>query len=159
MQLTLTQLAVLKADITNDPTLNAFPHDPDGASAVAALYNLTAVPDHWVWRTRITAREVRDSVVWTEYIGRSVGEKAAFEMMMTDGEINGASPNIRSGITDIFSGASAATTRNNLTALAKRLASRFEKLFAVGTGSNAAPATMAVEGPIDYHHIVEAWAA
>ncbi len=42
---------------------------------------------------------------------------------------------------DIFSGAGGATTRANLLALWKRLATFAQKLFSTGTGSDAVPAT------------------
>ena len=158
MHLSNSQLQILKTDIANNSDLNVHPQTPDGAFAVSALYNLNARPDYFVWRTRIPAREVRKNVVWTEYIGRSVGEKNAFEFMMSDGEIDGSDSNIRTGITDIFSGGTGATTRANLTALAKRVSTRFEKLFAVGAGTNASPSTMVIEGMLDYQHVLEAWA-
>ena len=158
MHLPLAQLTTLKTSIAADPALVALGQSPDAAFAVAAAYNLPATPDFWVWRTRIAAREVRKNVVWTEYIGRSVGEKSAFELMMFDGELDGSDPNIRTGILDIFAGGTATTTRTNLTALAKRLATRSEKLFAAGTGTNATPATMAVEGDLNYQDVLDAWA-
>jgi len=63
---------------------------------------------------------------------------------------------VRSGITDIFSGVGGATTRAQLLAVVKRNATRAEKLFATGTGSDASPATMAVEGRLAYQDIGQA---
>jgi hypothetical protein len=44
---------------------------------------------------------------------------------------------------DIFSGAGGVNTRANLLALWKELATRAQKLFSTGTGTDAAPATTA----------------
>ena len=50
--------------------------------------------------------------------------------MLSNGTINAADNNVRQGILDIFSGAQGATSRANLTAISRRLATRAEKLFA-----------------------------
>lgn len=154
MALTSAQLATLKANI-----LTAFPTAPNSDDAnfdIAVAYNLPATPVFRVWRTAIPTKEVKQNVIWTEFIGRTQGERDAFQFMLQDGFINGADTNIRQGITDIFSGVGGATSRSNLTALSKRDASRIEKLFAVGTGTDASPATMAFEGPISYQTVAEA---
>lgn len=141
MALTQAQLAALKADILLDAALAALPMTSDGAFEIAAAYNLTASPQWVVWRTHIPTSEVKNAVVWTEFIARSAGERDAFQFMLSNGTINGADPNVRQGINDIFSGPSGATTRSQLTTLAKRDATRVQKLFSTGTGSTALPAT------------------
>lgn len=142
--LTTSQLVTLKNDIAADGVLNAIPNTSDGGAAIAVLYNLPASPVYRVWRTDIPVKDVKLGVVWTEYIGRSAGEQNAFTFMLLNGTLNAADANIRQGIIDIFSGPSGSQTRTNLTNLAKRDATRLEKLFATGTGSEASPATMAV---------------
>ena len=145
MALTTAQLAALKADILLDPVLSAQPMNSDGAFAIAAAYNLTAVPQFVVWRTDIPTKDVKKSVVWTEFIGRSAGERDSFQFMLSNGVINGADANVRQGINDIFSGASGATSRAQLTTLAKRDATRAQKLFSTGLGTTASPATPTFE--------------
>ena len=154
--LTVTQQATLKADILADPVLSAQPNTADGAFAIAAAYNLLASPAFRVWRTDVPTAAVKLGVVWTEYIGRSAGERDAFVFMLSNGTINAADANIRQGIQDIFSGPSGAGTRTNLIAIAKRDATRAEKLFATGTGTDASPATMTFEGSLSFQDVQDA---
>lgn len=153
MALTPAQWVTLKADIAASGDLNTFPMDDDGHSAIAQLYNLPASPAFRVWRTNIPTSEVKKSFVWTEFIARSAGERDAFQFLLSNGTINGADLNVRQAIVDIFSGPSGATSRSQLTAVAKRDATRAEKLFATGTGSDAVPATMTVVGNITYQDV------
>lgn len=154
--LTNTQTQTLKTDLANSE-FSAFPHTEDKAEEIAKAYNLSATPTFIVWRTRVPTQEVKKNIVWTEYIARSVGERDAFVFMLSDGFVNTADANIRSGFQDVFSGAGGATTRNQLLAMAKRSATRAEKLFAEGTGSDAAPATMQIEGNLTKEDVVRAW--
>jgi hypothetical protein len=154
--LTQAQLLTLKNDIIADPVLNAYPNNEDAAYAIAMVYNLQAIPDFTVWKTNIPTEVVKQGTVWTEFIGRSAGERDAFMFMLSNGWINAADLNIRQGISDIFSGPNGAGTRANLIAIAKRLATRVEKLFATGTGTNASPATMTFEGNLSYRVVFEA---
>jgi hypothetical protein len=157
--LTTAQLQALGADIAADPVLSVLPNNSDGAFQIAQAYNLAAAPAFIVWRTNIPTSDVKKAIVWTEYIGRSVGERSAFELIISNGIVNSADANIRQGFTDIFSGPSGAQTRTNLTALAKRSATRAEKLFASGTGSDASPATLTFEGTLSYQDVQDARAS
>jgi hypothetical protein len=154
--LTQAQLLILKNDIIADPVLNAYPNTGDGAYAIAMVYNLQAVPDFTVWKTNVPTEAVKQGTVWTEFIGRSAGERDAYQFMLSNGWINAADPNIRQGINDIFSGPNGVGTRANLVAIAKRLATRVEKLFATGTGTNASPATMTFEGSLSFQDVLSA---
>lgn len=158
--ITQPQALTLKADIaanTNTVTyggaavaINALPLNDDANFAIADWYNQNASPAWTVWKTAIPTKDVKLAIVWTEYIGRSQGERDAFEFMLSNGTINGADTNIRQGIADCFSGPSGATTRANLLAMAKRSATNVEKLFSSGTGSDGSPATMSREGTLSF---------
>src|SRR3972149_1995219 len=128
--LTQSQLLVLKNDILADPILSAYPNNSDGAFAIALAYNLGAVPDFIVWKTNVTTADCKKAMAWTEFIGRSAGEREAWQFMLSNGFINAADVNVRQGIVDIFSGPSGLGSRTNLVAIAKRKATRAEKLFA-----------------------------
>ena len=158
MALTTAQLIVLRDNIAADPAFASVPHNSDGAFLVAAAYNSQAVPDFTVWKSSVSTAECKQAMVWTEFIGRSSGEQAAWTFMLSNGTINPADANVRQGIQDIFSGPGCATSRANLVVIAKRLATRAEKLFATGTGSSASPGTMAFEGQLSYQDIQNAWA-
>lgn len=164
MALTSAQQAALKADILADPVLAAYPDDSDGAFAIAAAYDLPAVPDYWVWRTMVTEHEITDEVSpesttwsWVAYIARNPGEHNGWARMFNSSEtINPSLPQVRQGMADIFSGGTGSAQRAHLLAVAKRKATRVEKLFATGTGVQATPSTMTFEGSLTYADVLDA---
>ena len=154
MALTLAQRATLKAHIlaNTDPAVVQALANGD-AGAIATEYNKNASPAFTVWRTSITREEIRQNTVWTELIGRSQGERDTYRIITEDESVNPSQANIRQAFTDIFSGPSGATSRTQLAAASKRLASLVEKIFATGTGSDASPGTLVYQGPITYQEI------
>jgi len=159
--LTTPQLLQLRDDIAADPAFATVPHNADGAYQVAAAYNLPAQPDFWVWKTSVSpdAYTGLNSIVWTEVDQLSVGKARIFEWM-TGGltrPINAADPNVQKGIADAFGAQS--VTRTNLATIAKRQATRAEKLYATGPGdgSQATPATLTFEGALGIADIMAAW--
>lgn len=159
MALTTAQLQALKAAILADPALAAAPANSDGAFFIADELNKLASPAFVVWRTDLPTKDVKKAINWTEYIARSVGERAAFELIISNGIVNTADANVRQGFSDIFSGPGGVTTRTNLTAIAKRSATRAEKILAAGTGSDASPAVMGFEGSLSYQDVEAARAS
>lgn len=155
--MTTAQLQVLKADILANGDLNTIPNTSDGNAAIAALYNLLAVPDFWAWRTKVTQLEIVTATTadgtawsWPDFISRSQGERDGWREMFAGGaSVNAALPNTRQGFSDIFSGPSGVNQRAHLLATGRRKATRAEKLFATGTGSTASPGVMTVEGPLN----------
>lgn len=151
MALTTGQLATLKADIiVNFPSV---PNNDDGNFEIAAAYNLAATPAWIVWKTALETKTIFDALEWTAFIARSAGERDAFQLMMRNGVINPSQANVRQGISDIFSGPGGATQRASLLALAKRSATRAEKLFSTGTGTDLSPATLTFEGNLSFADI------
>ena len=65
--MTPAQLDLIKADITANPDLAAFPAGQDGDQGIADLYNKTAVPDFAVWRTDASTDAILDAVDGTKY--------------------------------------------------------------------------------------------
>lgn len=169
--LTAAQLILLKNDILADPVLVAKPNTNDGNSEIAAAYGVVAVPDFWVWRTRVAREELVNSVgpdgttfSWTGagYITRSQGERDAFrEMFGAQGVVNPSLANVRAAFVDIFSGgtAPAPANRTHLAAVSRRLALRVEMVLASGAGSTASPAVMGYEGTINYDDVAAARAS
>jgi hypothetical protein len=168
--LTAAQLLALKNDIAADPALASQPLSPDGAFAIAAVYNSEAASPFWVWRTSVTESEYTrqagvdtDGVTptnwsWTTYIGRSQGERDAWPRLFMGGG-TGCNPslaNVRQAFADIFSGAGGAAQRTHLSAVSRRKATRIEKLFSAGAGTASAPAVLSLEGPITYQQIDQA---
>lgn len=151
--MTNTQLQLLKTEITNDPALSGTPMNADGYFAVAAALNLPSSPAFTVWRTAVSTSDCKKATVWTEYIGRSAGERDAWSFMLSNGIINAADANVRQGIQDIFSGAQGVASRTALLTISKRIATRAEKVLATGTGSDAAPGTLTFEGSVSYQDV------
>jgi hypothetical protein len=165
--LTTAQLQPLKAAIDADPELSALPLNDDAAFAIAAAFNLAAAPDYWVWKSSVPKGELVNGVGpegttfnWTGngFITRSVGEQTAWrELFNGTNTVNPSQANVRQAFADIFSGTgNAAANRTHLLAMARRKATRAEKLFATGTGSTASPAVMGFEGSVSYQDVTSA---
>lgn len=171
MPLTTVQEQALKADIiaaadAECVALEASPGNSDFAFAVAALYNAVASPDHWVWKTSLAKHQVTsetsvDNTTFSfpQLIARTPQEQFGWqELWNSTLSCNPSLPNVRQGFADVFSGAQAGPTaqRAHLLAMARRKASRVEKLLAAGTGSTASPATLGYEGPLRGQDVLEA---
>lgn len=154
--LTATQVTTLKADIAATLAFAGVPMDSDGHFFIAAAYNQLAAPVFRVWKTDVPTSVCKQVMVWTEFIARSAGERDAWQFMLSNGAVNAANPNVRQGIQDIFSGPGGAGSRAALVAIAKRDATRAEKLFATGIGTEATPATMTFEGSLSYQDVQQA---
>lgn len=148
--LTSAQLQMLKNDIAADPTLNAQPNNSDGAFAIMLVYNQVASPDFTVWKSNVPIGDVGKAINGTELAGLTTANLTRLQTIaiFSASGVNPALADQRQFFDDIFSGAGGTNTRASLLILWKRLATRGEKLFAVGTGSNLSPATLTFEGRI-----------
>lgn len=151
MILTAAQLAALKADIAT--SFPGQPNSSDANDAIAKAYNLTASPDYWVWRSRVTRAELYNEVSldgttwdWSIYKAQGVAEQNAWTQMFMGDQADFSKANLRSGIGKIFGAANANTT--HCLAIGRRKATRFEKVFAAGNGATSTPSTMAIEGAV-----------
>lgn len=159
MALTSAQLTSLKSEILADPILNAQPMNSDGAFFIAAELNKLAVPDFIVWKTDVTTVNIRAALVWSEYDTLSVSKQNAFSFLCSNGTVNAALANVRQGISSIFAGPGQSGNLAALIAIAKRKATRVEKVLAAGTGSDASPATMSFEGSLSFQDVEAARAS
>ena len=152
--MTPAQLATLKADIDADPTLSAFPANSDGAFAIAAIYNEEANPAWVVWRSSVTQDEImQNGFDWTRVDNLGVGPARIWEWMFKNQatSFNPSKPNVRAGIEAVWKGTAAdLAVRAAVYVHCKRNATRAEKLFSTGTGTDATPATMDFEGDLSY---------
>lgn len=155
MALTTAQLATLKSAILADNTLNVFPNNGDGAFAIAAALNSTASPTFTVWKTLVAIDSVGQKFNGTELAGLTSANQSRLQTI-AHYMVNGVNPSlvdVRQMFDDIFSGAGGTNTRANLLSLWKRFATRGEKLFATGTGSDASPGSLTFEGQISYQDV------
>ena len=155
--LTPAQETALVASILADPALAAIPHSSDGAFDIAAAYNLTASPAFTVWRTSVETRQIMENgFVWTTVDGLAAGKARIWDWMSRLGIINPSKTNVRQGLADAFGAGSPMGLA--IAPHLKRLATRAEKLFSTGTGSDASPGLMSFEGTLAYNDILQAWA-
>lgn len=156
MALTAAQKLTLKNAILADAALANQPQSDEGTTVIKAALDAEATPLFYVWRTRLLKSDYTDKTgpnatvfSWVEYIARNQGERDAFEQLFgRQDSINPALPQVRQAMADMFSGPGGLPNRTHFTDSARRVATRFEKLFATGTGTTADPATMVLESPI-----------
>lgn len=153
MALTTEQKATLKADILANPDALAI-YEIGDLMALAELYNQAANPTFVVWRSDVSTEEIRAVLVWSEYDTLSVSRQNAFQFLCSNHLVNGTLANVRAGIASIFQGPNQAGNLAALVALAKRNATRAERLFATGTGSTGSPGTMTFEGLVVFGDLI-----
>ena len=154
MALTEQQQAALAADVALDPAFASLPHNSDGAYAVAQAYNELASPAFTVWKTSVHKNEVGKAFVASALAAITAGNNDKLNNFAAWNEtVNPSRLDQRAFFDDIFSVTAGASTRAALLALWKRSATRAEKLFATGTGSDASPATMTFEGSLSYSEV------
>lgn len=158
-QLTSAQEAIVRASVAASSDLNVLPHTRDGFIEMARLYNLQASPNFTVWRTELSVAEIGNAIDATEMDGLSQLKLIQLQTLLSFGPVNAAVLNRRTFFGKVFSGVNGTNTLPALTAASKRFSTRFEKLFATGTGSDASPATMTFEGPIGSSDIEHAFAS
>lgn len=150
--LTTQQAATLKADILADPAFASVPHNNDGGLAIAAAYNQAATPAFIVWKTSVSQDEImQNGFDWVQVDNLSVGKARIWEWLFENSErvINPSKPNVRAGIAECWKGTAAMlAVQAVVLGHCKRSATRAEKLFASGAGTDATPATMTFAGLI-----------
>lgn len=153
MNLSNVQLQVMKTWVISNNNGNF------DQSAVDKL-NAKAAPDFTVWRTEVSTEEVmQNGFDWVRVDNLSVGKARIWEWLHQFGYIDPSKVNVRAGIDETWKGTQAdLDVRAAVYVHCKRVATVAEKMYAVGTGSNAAPATMATgaEGLVTYDNVVDA---
>jgi hypothetical protein len=150
--MTPQQLATLKTAIDADPELSSFPRNSDGAFAIAQELNKTASPAFIVWRRNIPASDMGQTVIYNALAAMTTANTSRVDLFMAmNRETFAGSADLDSYFASTFSGAlngDGANCRAALAAMLRRACTRFEQIFANGTGSTASPATMALESPV-----------
>lgn len=144
MALTAPQLTALKAAIDGDPTLSAIPNNSDSNFEVAALLNTASNPAWTVWRTNVERGEILENGFdWTRLDNLSVGKARVWNDIFVNGRINPSKTNVRSGIEAVWVGTAAdLAVRAAIYVHCKMIATRAQKIFSTGSGSDASPAVM-----------------
>ena len=156
MALTPAQRQTLKAAINAVPEWAALSNNEDTADFISKELDKAAAPTFSVWRTSVALSEVAGNVDGVELVGLTAIKLAAYQSLLLAGSVNPSNARLRAGFDQVFSAAGGNTTRPLLLALWKRVATAGEKIFAVGAGSDASPATLVIEGIISRLDVVEA---
>lgn len=101
-----------------------------------------------VWRTSVPLEEImRNGIDWTRVDNLSVGKARIWDWLSRLGTINPSQTNVRAGIDATWVGTAAdLAVRASVYTHCKRAATWAEKLFAIGTGSDASPGTLVLDG-------------
>ena len=133
------------------------PRNSDGSFEIARLLNQTASPDFIVWKSVVGQDEImQNGFDWVQVDNLSVGKARIWEWLFNNESrrLNPSKPNVRAGIDECWKGTAAMlAVRAAVYVHCKRKATVIEKLFATGTGTDAVPATMAIEGTIHYQEV------
>jgi hypothetical protein len=178
VQLTPQQQSTIHAAILADNALNTLTASSNSIDTIVNSFNATASPDFYVYKTNVAMDDVFNAVLWANFTPASPslgagtdatnwllacqGKQFNLQTMLTGrSTINAAKPNLRTGLqdalTNIPSGVEGANRSGGWPAvqlILSRPANVVEKLFATGTGSQASPATMSLEGSLDYSDVL-----
>lgn len=151
--LTTAQKTALKNDITAKQANGQPLAGVTDEQAIATYYN-TSVGTYIVWKSAVTVRETGQVFDGAEWAGMTSANHTRLQtvaqyLMSYSPAIAG----VRAMFNDIWSGAGGTNTRAALLVLWKRAGNRLEALFATGTGTDASPATLVVEGTVTAQQI------
>jgi hypothetical protein len=152
--LTPQQVTIFKNHIAADPVLSQLQPSNSSALQIADALNLPASPTFIVWKRNETLQNIGAAFNAAELAARSAADQTRLQTIAAyfrEG-LNPSLASVRTAFDDIFSGTGGTLTRTALLALWKRSkpATRFEKLFATGTGSDASPAILVFEEELNY---------
>ncbi len=160
--MTPAQLQTLKTYILSQPDLASQPATLDGAYEIARLLNLPS--STIVWKKSVLSEEVGKTVSYVAVAAMTTANLDRIRSFMTlnPEEFDPSRADIRTFWSDTFSGAlggQGQATRDALEALWKRTATRFESVYAAGTGTTVSPATLVLEGPVSPDAVQQARAS
>lgn len=184
--LTSSQLAVLAADIANDPAFTGLVPGSNSAYFIAAAYDQPASPAVNVWDSNVSVDRIHDAIDYTKYTpavavdGTTTYSNYVLQiqtkqmnlqnMIMGRTQIDARKANIRNGLKDattlIPAGAAWANVNpggvsgvNVLNAMLRSTqATRAEKLFSSGsfTTGTVTAESLVFEGPLNYEDVKSA---
>ena len=153
------QLSILKTAIAaeTDPTFVSLRNA--GSTGLMAEW-LNGPSTFTVWRTAVPQDEImQNGFDWVQVDNLSVGKARIWEWLFSNDNrtMNPSKPNVRAGIDECWKGTSAMlAVRAAIYVHCKRVATRAEKVFATGVGTDASPATLSWEGQVSDYDVVRA---
>lgn len=155
--MTNDQLLTLRDYILSVPAWAALPVNSDTSYFIADELRKEATPAFVVWRSSVTQDEImQNGFDWVRVDNLSVGKARIWEWLFDNqsATCNPSKINVRAGIDECWKGNAAdLAVRAAVYVHCKRNANVLEKLFATGAGTDASPATMAVEGGLSYSEV------
>lgn len=158
--LTSQQLLILKAALLaeTDPTLVEL-RTAGSTDLIAEWLNQSAVPDVIVWRTSVPQDEIMmNGFDWVQVDNLSIGKARIWEWLFSNSgrTMNPSKPNVRAGVDECWKGTAAMlAVRAAVYTHCKRKATRAEKLYATGVGTDASPALLTFEGHVSDYDVVQ----
>lgn len=157
MALTDAQKQTLKAAILADQAIAQTFIDGD-LQGTADYLNASAAPTFWIWKNLVTQDEImQNGFDWVRVDNLSVGKARIWDWLFDNQtrSVNPSKANVRAGIAECWKGTAAdLAVQAAVLAHCKRAATRLEKVFATGTGSEADPAVGAVYGSLAYTELI-----
>lgn len=139
--MTTAQLQTIKTDVTVTNAATVYSGstllqywNTTNIAALAEYYNTVATPQLDLWRPDINPNELQKAIVMSAYIALTAVKQNGFMVYLQAANLDATNQNIRDGFQSIFGAGTQSLI--NLTALAKKPATRLEKLFAVGNVSS-----------------------
>ena len=156
--LTTEQQAIFKAALLAETDDELVGYRTNGQTPlIAKWYNTASAPGYIVWRSSVSQDEImQNGFDWTRVDNLSVGKSRIWEWMFNNQgrEFNPSKPNVRAGIDATWVGTAAdLAVRTSVYIHCKREATRIEKMFAVGSGTDNSPSTMMFEGELSEYDV------
>jgi hypothetical protein len=153
MSLTAEQKTTLRAFVVATPALNAL-YTIGNLDGLAAALNAPAAPTFTVWKSQVTLGAIGKAMNGAELANLIAANTSRLQVraaFMAAGE-NPSIADTRAFYDDVFS--TGGLTKTALAVLWRRAASVVEKVLAIGTGSDASPATLTFEGTLPFNDLV-----
>ncbi len=150
--LTSAQLTTLRSNILASELSAKCAPFGDGPFDIAAAYNLKASPSFVVRRSRVQTDEIGPVLNYVAVANLTTAnrDRATTFIMLNPGSFS-PTADVETYWSDTFGGTlggQGQATRDALAVLWRREATRFERVFATGTGTSVAPGALVVEGTL-----------
>ena len=157
MSLTSAQLASLKAYILADPVLGPMSSGQNSSyQGISDALNASSSPAFVLWRTDVMGAEIGDAWNGTDIDGMSSLNMQRLQLLLASapaGKFDMTRADRRAGFENPFGTNQNNASRVAMRAVWKRIATRAERLFATGTGSDASPGAPTFEGQVSVPEI------
>jgi len=177
--LSTTQLATVRTYVESDQVLSQLPKDGNGFTVVMNALNSNPAVDFFCWNDTAFVSNIYDAIIWSNltpaqtadgtaiYTNRALicqAKQINLQIMLQGKEyINAEKQNIRAGLHDALmsvpskvDGSVQGAGWAAVQAALQRKTNLLEKIFAIGEGSNASPATLTVKGIITMDEVTAA---